>query len=421
MAANRDDLVMNDDYPQNPVTVSVPQILPEPLLDLCERMRSNVPDEGGEFRSALVCTGPPATYSSAGRFEMNDITTSTPNDSSIRHTQDRQRQRSGIAYLICDELRDAIFGTVYHGIVLRSSPAGGWHKTSEECAIKKMEWTRIRQRNGTNCQENPKQEMAVMQYLKQYFVGINVPAAAAMLQTGIIMPLEFFYDRESLYIITPFCSDGELWELLNDESRLNTKFTEEESRYLLTNILNGLEHLQRAGLCHLDISLENIMIHQERTALIDMGMSLKIPFVHNEENDTNVPRNIDYRDERAHRCLIDSETPYGKPYCKAPENNNGDPFDGHAVDMWPVGVCLFTMLTGRKPWEMARETDWHFRHYSGGYLVALLTNDTDINLSGDAMDILQRMLWADPKDRLSLQQVRNHPWMNGPTNNPTNN
>jgi len=79
------------------------------------------------------------------------------------------------------------------------------------------------------------------------------------------------------------------------------------------------------------------------------------------------------------------------------------------------------MLAGRKPWERARETDSDFRHCSGGYLVALLTNDTDINLSGDAMDILQRMLWADPKDRLSLQQVRNHPWMNGPTNNPTNN
>jgi len=88
--------------------------------------------------------------------------------------------------------------------------------------------------------------------------------------------------------------------------------------------------------------------------------------------------------------------------------------------MWPVGVCLFTMLTGHHPWRTARETDWHFRHFSGGYLVALLTNEPTINLSGDAMDILQRMLFADPNDRLSLQQVRNHPWMNGPTTILTN-
>lgn len=414
MAENRLDLIRNDDYPQDPVTVRVPQSLPEPLLDLCETMSSNLRDEGGEIRSALVSTTEQyATYSSAGRFEINNINTSTPNDSSIRHTPDRQRQRRESAYLICDELKGSIFGKVYEGKVLRRSPAGGWHQTTD-CAIKKMKWEKIRSK--PNCQENPKQEIAVMQYLEQYFVGINdgqhVPASTAMLQTGIIMPLEFFYDSEYLYIITPFCSDGELWEVLCDEkSFTKTKFTEDEGRYLLINMLNGLEHLQRAGLCHLDISLENIMIHQVYTVFIDMGMSLKIPFVHNEEDDANIPRNVDHRDESAHRCLIDNETPIGKAYCKAPENNNEEPFDGHAVDMWPVGVCLYKMLTGRKPWEKAWEMDIYFRHLSRGHLVEFLTNHPDTNLSGNAMDLLQRMLWKDPKDRLSLQQVRSHPWI----------
>ena len=29
----------------------------------------------------------------------------------------------------------------------------------------------------------------------------------------------------------------------------------------------------------------------------------------------------------------------------------------------------------------------------------------------DAMDLLQRMFWLDPTDRLSLEQVCAHPWM----------
>ena len=36
---------------------------------------------------------------------------------------------------------------------------------------------------------------------------------------------------------------------------------------------------------------------------------------------------------------------------------NRDPFDGHAVDMWAVGVILFLMLTGFPPWERACRTD----------------------------------------------------------------
>jgi len=393
----------NDDYPQDPVIVREPPSLPDPLLDHCETIYSDVRDREGEIRAStqngvLVSTGLRQPYSRAGKFVVSETSSSS-------HSQDES------AYLICEELKGAIFGTIYHGIVLRRSPIDGvWQRTTEECAIKKMKWESIKSIRDTNCQEDPKQEIAVMQYLEKYFVRINgrhVPPATTMLQTGIIMSLDFFYDSEYLYIITPFCSGGDMFESLQFQKH----FTEDQSRYLLINILNGLEHLQRAGLCHLDISLENIMIHEGRTVFIDMGMSLKIPFVHNEEDDANIPRNVDHRDESAHRCLIDSETPIGKAYCKAPENNNEEPFDGHAVDMWPVGVCLYKMLTGRKPWEKAWEMDYYFRHLSRGHLVEFLTNHPDTNLSGNAMDLLQRMLWKDPKDRLSLQQVRSHPWI----------
>jgi len=414
----------NNDYPQDTVTVTRPPALPDPLLDHSKTIYSDVRDIEGETRAStqngiLVSTGLRQPYSRACGFIFSETSSSSSHSRGQHEIESAgiQRQRNESAYLMCDELSNAIFGTVSYGIVLHRSPIDGiWQWTTEECAIKKMKWERI----GTNRQENPKQEIAVMQYLEQYFVGINdgprVPAATVMLQTGIIMPLDFFYDSEYLYIITPFCSGGEIFQSLQFQKH----FTEDQSRYLLIKILNGLEHLQRAGICHLDISMENIMMHEGQTVFIDMGMSLKIPFVHNEEGDANIPRNVDHRDESAHRCLIDSETPAGKPYCKAPENNKGVPFDGHAVDMWPVGVCLFAMLTGIFPWRTARETDEYFRNYSGGYLVEMLTNNPDINLSGDAMCILQRMLWAEPTDRLSLQQVRNHPWINGPTDDPTN-
>jgi serine/threonine protein kinase len=98
---------------------------------------------------------------------------------------------------------------------------------------------------------------------------------------------------------------------------------------------------------------------------------------------------------------------------------NATPFDGFAVDMWAAGVILFLMVTGFPPWDRACNTDERFRYMSAGYLVQMLT-EWDLGLSPDVMDLLQRMLFLDPKDRLSLDQVRAHPWMvNGPCDPPT--
>jgi len=421
----------NTDHPRDPTTTRSPEAFHEPLIGSSERRSCNVRDSNGELRfhqnAVLVSTGYSTPYNTL--VDNTKCSSSIPQETKMTDNRQR-RQTKESAYLIIkddmtgedDVISKSLFGSVVRGIVLRRSPTDGeWEKTTEYCAIKTYSWGKIRTRRNAGCQEDPQKESAVMQYLEHYFVGqslVPVSAATAMHESGVIMPLDFLYDSQFLYTITPFCSDGELFSLLPYRN-----FTEEESRYLMKYILNGLESLQRAGICHLDISLENIMIHRGRTVLIDMGMSIKIPFVDSDEGKCADMSGtvVDHRDRSAQRCLIDTPTPAGKPYCKAPENNNEVPFDGHAVDMWAVGVCLFSMLTGRHPWTTAKKTDECFRHYSAGHLVNILTNEPSINLSGDAMDLLQRMMLADPMDRLGLQQVRAHPWMKGPVSNPTNN
>jgi len=48
---------------------------------------------------------------------------------------------------------------------------------------------------------------------------------------------------------------------------------------------------------------------------------------------------------------------------------------------------------------------------ANGYLVQMLT-EWQVPISPDAKDLLQRMFWLDPADRLSLEQVCAHPWLN---------
>lgn len=180
------------------------------------------------------------------------------------------------------------------------------------------------------------------------------------------------------------------------------------------------------------MSLENLLVHQNGALIIDMGMCLRVPY-QNSLADTFHSMNLEgtngdgispnnpymINGKRQPRHLITPQGTCGKWIYMSPEiYKNETPFDGFAVDMWASGVILFLMLTGFPPWERACMTDDRFKYMTAGYLVQMLT-EWEIGLSSDAMDLLQRMLFIDPKDRLSLDQVKAHPWMvNGPRRAP---
>lgn len=203
--------------------------------------------------------------------------------------------------------------------------------------------------------------------------------------------------------------------------------------------------MQNAGVCHRDMSLENLLVHQSGALIIDMGMCLRIPYRNDgvagstmdlpssfqnlsmngasNANGSGVhdPINIVELHARSKpRYLISPQGTCGKWIYMSPEiYKNREAFDGYAVDMWAAGVILFLMLTGFPPWERACKTDERFKYMTAGYLVQMLT-EWEVGISSDAMDLLQRMLFIDPKDRLSLDQVKAHPWMvNGPLQPPT--
>jgi tRNA A-37 threonylcarbamoyl transferase component Bud32 len=45
--------------------------------------------------------------------------------------------------------------------------------------------------------------------------------------------------------------------------------------------MQGLENMQNAGLCHRDMSLENLLVHESGALIIDMGMCLRVPYLDN--------------------------------------------------------------------------------------------------------------------------------------------
>ncbi|KAL3942778.1 MAG: hypothetical protein SGBAC_003090 [Bacillariaceae sp.] len=362
-------------------------------------------------------------------------------DQPIRHHSAISAQN---AYWLQRTIREAIYGRVLLAVVLKrrqpelsATNGAEWEVTGDHCAVKEMSWQHIR-REKDRMVEDPIKEVSSMQYLKLFFdeyqrasgrivtdLGSGVMESfQAIRETNVMMPLDLLSDELNMYSIMPYCDGGELFERLD----LNERFAEDEARYWMDQVLN------HAGICHRDMSLENLLVHQNGALIIDMGMCLMIPFQDaaaqtvtaafnstssNIANPSQIPNQPFLSGRNKPRLLIRAQGTCGKWMYMSPEiYKNSEPFDGFAVDMWAAGVILFLMLTGFPPWERACATDERFHYMTAGYMVHMLS-EWNIGLSGDAMDLLQRMLFLDPKDRLSLDQVKAHPWMaNGQRSQP---
>jgi serine/threonine protein kinase len=120
-----------------------------------------------------------------------------------------------------------------------------WEVTTEHCAVKEMSWQHIR-RERDRLAEDPIKEVSAMQYLKQWHTTVKASKAqggpvdgvaasfTAILETNIMMPLDLLSDDRNLYSIMPYCDGGELFERLD----LNERFSEEEARYWMHQVLN---------------------------------------------------------------------------------------------------------------------------------------------------------------------------------------
>ena len=355
--------------------------------------------------------------SSSSSSDDSDIAMDDEND--VPLNQKQLPQGNDKAYWLRRTLRNAIYGRVCHGSVLKRAPTGEtnyeWVLTEEDCAVKELSWEFIRKGRDRRLAENPLQEIAAMQYLQRYYSHSNWQ------DTHLLTPMDILSDTSYLYMILPFCSGGELFSEV--EQRHN--FSEDESRHYFKQILVGVSHLQQAGVCHRDMSLENCLLHRSSRTLaviIDFGMCLKIPYKTRTTIQSppvaslNIPQDlpandiVDYRTKE--RCWIVPSGTMGKWYYMSPEIvANENPFDGYAIDIWACGVMLFLMATGFPPWERASPgTDERFEYMSLGYTIQMLT-EWNLGLSADIKDLFMRMFMLDPHDRLCLSQILDHPWV----------
>ena len=227
----------------------------------CARITTRVFHPGrrqvATVQNVLVRTTPPRPRrktsghdddSSSSGF-MSSSSSSEGNDQ-MEDTDKSPLQPDDRAYWVQRTVREAIYGNVLMAVVLRkrrSTPDinAEWEVTEQRCAVKEMSWQHIRKERD-HLAEDPIQEVAAMQYLKRWhdFTRLQQPSVSltdsvaesfqTILETNIMMPLDLLSDDQHLYSIMPYCDGGELFERLD----MNEKFSEDEARYWMLQILN---------------------------------------------------------------------------------------------------------------------------------------------------------------------------------------
>ncbi len=280
----------NDDPPYSAAGAQFPDRFPDTVITDCHSYQGNIYDEDGTVfedengKSVFEIVVP---YLDGESFDMGDASGSDDEDMLNREPAD-------YAYWSVRELRGAIYGGVYEGKLLyKMQTTDGsvkWIRTQTKVAIKKLDYDHVI-RQSDNSAERPMEEIKAMQYLQRHIAARNGAAEEhltsedirdraeqGIMENNVMTSIDILTDNVHLFLVMPFCDGKELFDVVQEQ-----KFSEPVARHWFKQILNALETLQEAGVCHRDMSLENIMTSGSDLAIvIDFGMCLKIPYIIDE-------------------------------------------------------------------------------------------------------------------------------------------
>ncbi|XP_065511289.1 MAP/microtubule affinity-regulating kinase 4 isoform X2 [Caloenas nicobarica] len=231
--------------------------------------------------------------------------------------------------------------------------------TGREVAIKIIDKTQL---NPTSLQKLFR-EVRIMK-------GLNHP--------NIVKLFEVIETEKTLYLVMEYASAGEVFDYLVSHGRMKEK----EARAKFRQIVSAVHYCHQKNIVHRDLKAENLLLDAEANIKIaDFGFS----------NEFSPGSKLD--------------TFCGSPPYAAPELFQGKKYDGPEVDIWSLGVILYTLVSGSLPFDGHNLKELRERVLRGKYRVPFY-------MSTDCENILRRFLVLNPAKRCTLEQIMKDKWIN---------
>jgi 5'-AMP-activated protein kinase catalytic alpha subunit len=192
----------------------------------------------------------------------------------------------------------------------------------------------------------------------------------------IIRLYEVIETSAEIFLFVEYAPGGELFDLIVECERLS----ETRARRFFQQIISGVDYLHRNMVVHRDLKPENLLLDDgDNVKIADFGLS---------------------------NCMTDGEflkTSCGSPDYAAPEVISGNCYAGPEVDVWSCGVILYTLLCGNLPFDDDNIPDLFRKIKNADYTFPP-------HLSELTRDLIARMLEVDPLRRITINEIRRHPW-----------
>uniref|UniRef100_A0A673C444 non-specific serine/threonine protein kinase n=1 Tax=Sphaeramia orbicularis TaxID=375764 RepID=A0A673C444_9TELE len=195
---------------------------------------------------------------------------------------------------------------------------------------------------------------------------------------NIVQLFEVIETEKTLYLIMEYASGGEVFDYLVAHGRMKEK----EARAKFRQIVSAVHYCHQKNIVHRDLKAENLLLDADSNIKIaDFGFS----------NEFTAGSKLD--------------TFCGSPPYAAPELFQGKKYDGPEVDIWSLGVILYTLVSGSLPFDGQNLKELRERVLRGKYRVPFY-------MSTDCEGILRRFLVLNPAKRCSLEQIMKDKWIN---------
>ncbi|VDM25221.1 unnamed protein product, partial [Hydatigera taeniaeformis] len=213
--------------------------------------------------------------------------------------------------------------------------------------------------------------------------GVELRREVSILQKlnhpNIVRLLEIIENDEVICLVQEYANGGEIFDYLVAHGKMHEK----EARSKFRQLVSAIDYCHSRNIVHRDLKAENILLDSQLNVKVaDFGLA-----------------NVFTPDQKL-------STFCGSPPYAAPELFLGIRYHGPGVDVWSMGVLLFTLVVGHLPFDATDLRELRTK------ILTVRYNLGRGEVSNDLLALLKKMLVLDPRDRYSLRAIMNDRWLN---------
>ena len=208
-----------------------------------------------------------------------------------------------------------------------------------------------------------------MQYSLKMSAKFNHP--------NVMKVYDSFEESSLLFVICEYCEKRSLFDVISSAGKLS----EAMCRKYFIDIIKAVCYFHSMSFVHRSISF--------KAFVVDINDNVKIRHFENVVQITQ------------HQLL---SAQCGSPIFSPPEVIMNTPYEGKKVDMWGLGVILYTMAAGEIPWREEDPSKLFEKICTGQFHIPS-------HFSVLLGDLISGLLEVDPRRRLEGIDITRHPWV----------